>query len=60
MTEIPLNSSNGKNLAELTNRRCDVALGIWGDTNFITSGSADYYVVCTGMWMMFQLLHTTL
>lgn len=44
-------SSDGKNLSELTNRRCDLALGIWDDTRFITSGSATYYVVCTGMYV---------
>ncbi len=43
--------SNNKNLAELTDRRCDVALGIWDDTDFITSGTASYYVVCTGMYV---------
>lgn len=44
-------SSDNKNLSELTNRRCDVALGIWDDTDFMTSGSATYYVVCTGMYV---------
>jgi hypothetical protein len=44
-------SSDDKSLAELTNRRCDVALGIWDDTKVNTSGSATYYVVCTGMYV---------
>ena len=44
-------SSDAKSLAELTNRRCDVALGIWDDTKVNTSGSATYYVVCTGMYV---------
>jgi hypothetical protein len=45
------NSSNALNLSQLTNRRCDLALGIWDDTDFMTSGSATYYVVCTGMYV---------
>lgn len=45
------NSSNGLNLSEVTDRRCDLALGIWSDTLSITSGGADYYVVCTGMYV---------
>jgi hypothetical protein len=45
------NSSDGQTLSALTNRRCDVILGIWDDTDFVTSGNASYWVTCTGMYV---------
>lgn len=43
----------GNNLAltEISDRRCDLALGIYDDADVSTSGAADYYVVCTGMYV---------
>jgi len=46
-----VDSSNGLGLTQISDRRCDLALGIWDDTKPATSGSADYYVVCTGMYV---------
>ena len=48
---ITAGNSNNKSLAELSDRRADVALGIWDDTDTITNGAATYYVVCTGMYV---------
>jgi hypothetical protein len=47
------NAGNGNNLqlTEIGDRRCDVALGIYDDTDVDTSGSATTYVVCTGMYV---------
>lgn len=44
-------SSNNLALTGTANRRADVALGIWDDTDTLTSGAASYYVVCTGMYV---------
>ena len=43
--------SNTKSLTNLSNRRADVAIGIWDDTDTLTNGAATYYVVCTGMYV---------
>jgi hypothetical protein len=45
------NSSDNLTLTEISDRRCDVALGIWDDTATGASGAAKYYVVCTGMYV---------
>lgn len=47
------NDDSGNNLAltEIADRRCDVALGIWDDTDVNTSGDATYFVTCTGMYV---------
>jgi hypothetical protein len=44
-------SSNEASLTNLSNRRADVAIGIWDDTDTLTAGAASYYVVCTGMYV---------
>ena len=44
-------NSNTKSLTNLSNRRADVAIGIWDDTDTLTNGAATYYVVCTGMYV---------
>ena len=43
--------SNNLTLTNISDRRCDVALGIWDDTQTGASGAASYYVVCTGMYV---------
>ncbi len=43
--------SNNLALTEIGDRRCDIALGIYDDTDVDTSGTATYYVVCTGMYV---------
>jgi hypothetical protein len=43
--------ANNLTLTQISDRRCDVALGIWSDTATGTSGTATYYVVCTGMYV---------
>lgn len=43
--------ANNKTLTQISDRRCDLALGIWDDTAIGTSGAATYYVVCTGMYV---------
>jgi hypothetical protein len=45
------NSSDNLTLTNISDRRCDVALGIWDDTRTGASGAAAYYVVCTGMYV---------
>ena len=44
-------SSNNLPLTGTANLRADVALGIWNDTDTLTSGNSQYYVVCTGMYV---------
>lgn len=44
-------SSNNVDLTALADRRADVAIGIWDDTDTITNGTATYYAVCTGMYV---------
>jgi hypothetical protein len=46
-------AGNGNNLqlTEIGDRRCDIALGIYDDTDVNTSGAATTYVVCTGMYV---------
>jgi len=50
-TDGSAGDGNYLGLTEIADRRCDLALGIWNDTKPRTSGSADYYVVCTGMYV---------
>jgi hypothetical protein len=44
-------SGNNLGLTQIADRRCDVALGIYDDTDVGASGAATYYVVCTGMYV---------
>lgn len=44
-------NSNGIDLTALSDRRCDVALGIWDDTSVNTSGTAKAFVVSSGAYI---------
>lgn len=44
-------TANNLTLTQISDRRCDLSLGIWPDTAVGTSGAATYYVVCTGMYV---------
>lgn len=50
-TDGSAGDGNNLTLTNIADRRCDLAIGIWDDTKSSTSGSADYYVVCTGMYV---------
>lgn len=43
--------SNGLGLTQISDRRCDFALGIWDDTSVNTSGSARTFVVSSGAYV---------
>lgn len=50
-TDGTTDDGNDLALTEISDRRCDLALGIWDDTDVNTSGNATYFVTCTGMYV---------
>ena len=43
--------SNNLGLTQISDRRCDLALGIWDDTSIATTGSAQAYAVSSGTYV---------
>jgi hypothetical protein len=47
----PTDGSNELNLTQISDRRCDVALGIWDDTSINTGGGSSTYALSSGTYV---------